>query len=104
MRCKKYQLERKYKMNKSQLIEVVVQKTNMKKKDVEACITAFVDATAAAMISGEKVQISGLGTFSVKEKAARTGRNPKTQEMIEIPASKTTVFTTSKSLKAELTK
>ena len=89
-------------MNKSQLIEVVVQKTNMKKKDVEACITAFVDATTAAMISGEKVQISGLGTFSVKEKAARTGRNPQTGEEMTIAASKSPKFKAGKALKDAL--
>ncbi len=91
-------------MNKTQLIEVIAQKTNLKKKDVEACVTALVDSTVSALASGEKVQISGLGTISVKEKAARTGRNPKTQAAIDIPASKTATFTVSKSLKETLNK
>jgi len=91
-------------MNKTQLIEVIAQKTGLKKKDVESCVTALVDSSVSALASGEKVQISGLGTLSVKEKAARTGRNPKTQDVIEIPASKTAVFTVSKTLKETLNK
>lgn len=91
-------------MNKTQLIETIAQKTNLKKKDVEACVSALVDATVSALAEGDKVQISGLGTFSTKEKAARTGRNPRTQETITIPASKTTTFTVSKSLREALNK
>lgn len=91
-------------MNKSQLVEVIAQKTDLKKKDVEACVNAFIDAAADALLADEKVQISGLGTFSVKEKAARTGRNPKTQTTITIPASNTVAFTVSKTLKEALNK
>ena len=91
-------------MNKTQLVEAIAQKTNLKKKDVEACVTALVDATVATLAAGEKVQISGLGTFSVKKKAARTGRNPRTQATITIPASKTTTFTASKALKETVNK
>lgn len=91
-------------MNKSQLVEVIAQKTDLKKKDVEACVNAFIDAAADSLLADEKVQISGLGTFSVKEKAARTGRNPKTQTTITIPASNTVAFTVSKTLKEALNK
>jgi len=91
-------------MNKTQLVEAVAQKTGLKKKDVEAAVTALVDATVAALAEGEKVQISGLGTFAVKAKAARTGRNPRTQATITIPASKTTTFTASKALKETVNK
>lgn len=89
-------------MNKTQLIEVVAQKTGLKKKEVEACVTAFVAEAAETLASGEKVQISGLGTLAVKAKVARTGRNPKTQAVIKIPASKTATFTISKTLKEKL--
>ena len=91
-------------MNKSQLIETVAQKTGLKKKDVELCIGEFVNATSDALLAGDKVQLSGLGTFGVKTKAARTGRNPKTQATITIPASKAVSFTVSKSLKETLNK
>ena len=66
-------------MNKSQLIDVVAKNAGLKKKDAEAAVAAFVDAVADALVAGEKVQVSGLGTFEVKTKEARTGRNPKTQ-------------------------
>ena len=91
-------------MNKSQLIDVVAKNTGLKKKDVETAVSAFVDAVGASLVAGEKVQVSGLGTFEVKEKAGRTGRNPKTQAVIEIPASKRPVFSASKTLKDSVNK
>ena len=91
-------------MNKTQLVEAVAQKTGLKKKDVETAVSAFVDVAIAALSEGEKVQISGLGTITVKAKSERTGRNPKTQEVITIPASKTATFTVSKTLKETLNK
>lgn len=91
-------------MNKTQLVEVIAQKTGLKKKDVDAAVSALVDSTVAALAEGDKVQISGLGTLAVKAKAARTGRNPKTQAVIRIPASKTATFTVSKTLKETLNK
>lgn len=91
-------------MNKTDLIEVVAQKTGLKKKDAEASVNAAVEATIAAILKGDKVQISGLGTLSVKKKAARVGRNPKTQQVIKVPASKAVAFTVSKSLKENLNK
>ncbi|MBR0236245.1 MAG: HU family DNA-binding protein [Clostridia bacterium] len=91
-------------MNKTQLVEAIAQKTGLKKKDAEAAVSALVDATVAALADGDKVQISGLGTLAVKEKAARTGRNPRTQATITIPASKSATFTASKTLKESLNK
>ena len=88
-------------MNKSQLVDVVAKNAGLKKKEAEA---AVVDAVADALIAGEKVQVSGLGTFEVKTKAARTGRNPKTQAVINIPASKRPAFTAGKALKEALNK
>ncbi|MCQ2435856.1 MAG: HU family DNA-binding protein [Clostridia bacterium] len=91
-------------MNKTQIIDDVVAKTGLKKKDVEATVCAVVDSIEATLVAGDKVQLSGLGTFSIKTKAARTGRNPKTQATITIPATKTVAFTVSKSLKESLNK
>ena len=91
-------------MNKSQLIDVVAKNTGLKKKDVETAVSAFVDAIGASLVAGEKVQVSGLGTFEVKEKAGRSGRNPKTQAVIDIPASKRPTFSASKTLKDSVNK
>ena len=86
-------------MNKTQLIDEIVSKTGLKKKDTEAAVAAFVDVVAKALANGEKVQVSGLGSFEVKTKAERPGRNPKTQEPIIIPESKAVAFSASKTLK-----
>ena len=75
-------------MNKTQLVDAIVAKTGMKKKDADAALSAAVEAIAEALANAEKVQISGLGSFEVKTRAQRTGRNPKTQEEITIPESK----------------
>ena len=88
-------------MNKTQLVEAIVAKTGLKKKDAEAAVAATVDAVAEALVAGDKVQISGLGSFEVKTRAARTGRNPKT---ISIPASKYPAFSASKTLKDAVNK
>jgi DNA-binding protein HU-beta len=91
-------------MNKTQLIETIVASTGMKKKDVDAVVTAFVASIEQALADGEKVQISGLGSFEVKERAERTGRNPKTKEQITIPAAKYPAFSASKALKESVNK
>ena len=65
-------------MNKTQLIDVVAVKTGLKKKEAEAAVNATVEAIAEALKAGDKVQLIGFGTFEVKERAARAGRNPKT--------------------------
>lgn len=86
-------------MNKTQLIDVVAVKTGLKKKEAEAAVNATVEAIAEAMKAGDKVQLIGFGTFEVKERAARAGRNPKTGETITIAASKHPAFTAGKALK-----
>lgn len=91
-------------MNKTELIAAVAEKADLSKKDAEAAITATVDAITEALTQGEKVQLVGFGSFEVKERAARIGRNPKTKEAIEIPASKAPVFKPSKALKDILAK
>ena len=86
-------------MNKTQLIDVVVAKTGMKKKEAEAAINATTEAIAEALKAGDKVQLIGFGTFEVKERAARDGRNPKTGETIKIEACKHPTFAAGKALK-----
>ena len=73
-------------MNKTELIAAVAEKTGMSKKDTEAVIAATLGTITAALHEEEKVQLMGFGSFEVKKRAARTGRNPRTGEIIEIPA------------------
>ena len=86
-------------MNKTQLVEAVVEKTGLKKKEAEAAVNAMTDAIAEALKAGDKVQLIGFGTFEVKERGAREGRNPRTGETIKIAASKHPSFTAGKALK-----
>jgi len=86
-------------MNKTDLIEVVAKEANLKKKDAEVAVNAVLAAFEDALVSGDKIQIIGFGTFDVKEKPAREGRNPATGETITIPASKQVRFTAGKTLK-----
>ena len=86
-------------MNKTELIAAVAEKAELSKKDAEAAVTAAIDAITAALSQDEKVQLVGFGSFEVKARAERVGRNPKTKESIKIPASKTPVFKAGKALK-----
>ena len=86
-------------MNKTELIAAVAEKADLSKKDAEAAITAAVDAIAEALTQGEKVQLVGFGSFEVKTRAARVGRNPKTGEEIPIAEAKLPVFKAGKALK-----
>ena len=89
-------------MNKTQLIDVVATKTGLTKKAAEAAVNAANEAITEALKAGDKVQIIGFGTYEVKERAAREGRNPKTGETITIAAAKKPVFSASKVLKDEV--
>ena len=91
-------------MNKSELIAMTAENTGLTKKDAERVLNAALDAIIAAMGEHEKVQLSGFGTFEVKEREARIGRNPRTKESIEIPASKAPAFKASKTLKDTVSK
>ena len=91
-------------MNKQELISAAAEKTGFSKKDTEATVTAVLETIISALEDNEKVQLVGFGSFAVKERAARIGRNPKTKEAIEIPASKAPVFKPSKALKDVLAK
>ena len=86
-------------MNKTELIAAVAEKANLSKKDAEAAVSAVLDAVTDELVKGGKVQLIGFGSFEVKERAARVGRNPKTKEEIKIPASKYPVFKAGKALK-----
>lgn len=79
-------------MNKTELIAAVAQKAELSKKDAEKALNAVTDAVKEALANGEKVQLVGFGTFEVKERAARTGINPRTKQKIEIAAAKAPVF------------
>lgn len=86
-------------MNKSNLVDVVAAKANLKKKEAEAAVDAVFGALEDELAQGGKVLIAGFGSFKVKERAARMGRNPKTREPIEIPASRSVAFSAGKGLK-----
>lgn len=86
-------------MNKSQLIEAVAAKTDLKKKDAEAAVAAVLESIEDALAAGEKVQLIGFGTFEVKERAERIGRNPATGEEIKIEACKYPSFSAGAKLK-----
>ena len=86
-------------MNKSQLIDSISIKTEIYKKDVEKVINVFTNIVADTLVDGDRVSITGFGTFEVVERAARTGRNPQTGESIQIQASKSPKFKASKALK-----
>ena len=86
-------------MNKSDLIAAIAAKTGDTKKNAEASLDAFVDVITESLIKGDKVQLVGFGSFEVRKRAARKGRNPQTKEEIKIPASKAPVFKAGKALK-----
>ena len=91
-------------MNKTELIAAAAESTGLTKKDTEKVLNAALESIAAALAQGDKVQISGFGSFEVKEREARVGRNPQTGEAMEIAASKAPSFKASKTLKDALSK
>lgn len=86
-------------MNKSELISAVAEKSELTKKDAEKAVNAFVSVISETLAEGDKVQLVGFGTFEVRQRAERKGRNPQTKEEITIPASKAPVFKAGKALK-----
>ncbi len=89
-------------MNKTELISSLAAKSGLSKKNCEAALNAFVSSVEDALSSGEKVVLVGFGTFEVRDRASRKGRNPQTKEEIIIPASKAPVFKAGKNLKAKV--
>ena len=91
-------------MNKTELISEVAKKCGISKKDAEKAINATVDTITDALCAGDKVQLVGFGGFETKTREARMGRNPKTKEAIEIPATTIPVFKAGKALKEKTAK
>ena len=89
-------------MNKTQLIEAVAKESNLKKNAAEAAVNALLKTIENALVAGDKVQLVGFGTFEVKNREARQGRNPATGETITIAASKHPAFSAGKALKDAL--
>ena len=86
-------------MNKAELVAAIAAKTGESKKSTEATVNAFVEVVSESLKGGDKVQLVGFGSFEVRKRAARKGRNPQTKEEINIPASKAPVFKAGKALK-----
>jgi len=91
-------------MNKADLISSMAEKGALSKKDAEKALNAFLESVQDALAKGEKVQIIGFGSFEVRKRAARKGRNPQTKKEIEIPASNAPIFKAGKALKDALNK
>ena len=91
-------------MNKTELVAIVAEKIGMTKKDAERVINATVETITETLAEGEKVQVSGFGIFEVKAREARVGRNPRTKETIQIPATRLPAFKASKALKEIVSK
>ena len=91
-------------MNKTELIAAVAEKTGLTKKDAERVVNATFETVTASLAKGEKVAVAGFGNFEVKTREARVGRNPRTKETIQIPATRLPVFKASKALKDSIAK
>lgn len=91
-------------MNKTELIAAVAQQADLTKKQAEAAVAAVTSTITNALVEGDKVQLVGFGTFEVRSREARTGKNPRTGEVIQIAASKVPAFKAGKALKDEVNK
>ncbi len=91
-------------MNKTELIAAVAEKTGLTKKDAERVVNATFETITASLAKGDKVAVSGFGNFEVKAREARVGRNPRTKETIQIPATKLPAFKAAKALKDAVAK
>ena len=91
-------------MNKTELINQVAERAGLSKKDAEQALNAMLDTVSDALAQGDKVQLVGFVSFEIKARDARMGRNPKTKEPIEIPATKAPVFKAGKALKDRVAK
>lgn len=91
-------------MTKAELVTAIAEKTGLTKKDSERALAAFVDSVTESLANGESIQLVGFGTFEVRERAAREGRNPRTKETITIPATKVPAFKAGRALKDAVSK
>ncbi|SET22588.1 DNA-binding protein HU-beta [Natronincola peptidivorans] len=90
-------------MNKAELVAKIAEKSQLTKKDAELSLNAFMESVEEALVGGDKVQLVGFGTFDVRERKPRQGRNPRNPEqVIDIPASKAPVFKAGKTLKEKI--
>ena len=89
-------------MNKTELVDKIAEKSGLTKKDSEKALNAIINSVEEALINNDKVQLIGFGSFEVKQRAARKGRNPQTMEEIDIPESKVASFKAGKDLKERL--
>ena len=86
-------------MNKAELIASIATKSELSKKDAEKALNAFIESVQCALKKDDKIQLVGFGSFEVRKRAARKGRNPQTKKEITIPASKVPVFKAGKAFK-----
>jgi DNA-binding protein HU-beta len=91
-------------VNKAELITSMAEKSKLTKKDAELALKALIESVEETLEKGEKVQLVGFGTFEVRERAAREGRNPRTKEVIKIPATTVPVFKAGKEFKDKVNK
>ena len=91
-------------MNKTELIAALAEKAGLNKRDAEKALNAFTDVVTDTLIKGGKVQLVGFGSFEVKDRAARTARNPRTGDELTVPASKAPIFKAGKALKEAVKK
>ena len=91
-------------MNKAELITSMAEKSKLTKKDAEFALKALIESVEETLEKGEKVQLVGFGTFETRERAAREGRNPRTKEVIKIPATTVPVFKAGKEFKDKVNK
>ena len=89
-------------MTKTQLIDKIAKATDLTKKQAAEAVDALLATATDTLVAGENIQIAGFGTFAVKEIAAHTGRNPRTNEPVEIPATRRVTFSAGKTLKDKL--
>ena len=86
-------------MNKTELVAAIAEKAEISKKDADKAVAALIETVTEALKAGDKIQLVGFGTFEVRERPARVGRNPQTKETITIPASKVPAFNAGAALK-----
>lgn len=86
-------------MNKQELLSAMAEKTGLTKKDTEAALAAFISTVQDALKGGDKVQLIGFGSFEVRDRAERMGKNPLTGEAMKIPAAKVPAFKAGRALK-----
>ena len=91
-------------MNRMELVAIAAEKAGMTKKDTDAAIKAMLEAVEEALVKGEKLQLMGFGTFEIRERPARQGKNPRTGEAVTIPAARVPVFKAGKALRDAVNK